>query len=423
MRSSGKVGVTHKGAAGESLGCASVPREPASRAPLDGYRILDLARYQTGAGGVGLLADLGADVIKIEHPLSPDPARTSSRGMQMLESCNRNKRAMTLDLKTNEGRRVLYRLVEDADVVAENFRPGVAARLGIEHELLRTYNPGIILASFNGYGSRGPDAEVGAFDMLGHARSGLMDILSDKSAPTPFRYVGSIAIADQAGAIMFAFSILAALVARAVDGVGQHVETSHLSALMALQSYPIHHFFLTQGQILRPPKRALQPPMANIYEGSDARWLAVTSLREEVWPDFCRALDAPDLVDDARFVDRQRRAENNETLIGLLDGIFRTRTRDEWVERLKALRFNVAPVQTYGDLLDDPQIEANRYVQEIDHPRYGRTMSLTPPVSFSKTQPRYRNSVPDVGEHTDEILRQHGFSPEEIGALRSAGIV
>ena len=221
-----------------------------SRMPLEGYRILDLTHWLVGGGATVLLADMGADVIKIESPSAPEPARnapTSSRERELglnhnLEITSRNKRSVTLNLKSDEGKQIFYKLVESADVVTENFRPGVVERLGIDHATLVKYNSSIILASVNGFGSQGPDALLGSFDVIGSACSGLLHLLSP---PEAMRYVGPVAMADETGALVFCISILSALAARGIDGQGQHVETSQLAALLQLQTLPIHSYLFS----------------------------------------------------------------------------------------------------------------------------------------------------------------------------------
>lgn len=374
------------------------------RMPLEGYRILDLSTYLTGAGGVAMLGDLGAEVIKIESRQRPDPSRASAHQSQMFEFCNRNKRALTLDLKSEAGKRVFYRLVETADVVAENFRVGVAGRLGIDHPTLSRHNPLVILASFNGFGSKGPDAQIGSFDMLGHARSGLMDITSEHQPPTPIRYVGPIALSDQTGALTFAFGILAALAARAVDRRGQHVEVSHLSAMLTLQNYPLHNWLASHGTgpLPRPPDRRLESPLSNWYQAGDGKWVAISSVGDAYWPKFCQSLELPDLIEDERYRDAERRAANIEPLIALLDERFKTRPRAEWMARLQACDVNFSPVQEYPDLLVDPQVIANDNLPEIEHPTHGRMQVIRPPVTFSNaTEVPTRGAGAGTGHRRD----------------------
>jgi crotonobetainyl-CoA:carnitine CoA-transferase CaiB-like acyl-CoA transferase len=394
--------------------------------PLEGYRILDLSIWLTGAGATGQLADLGADVIKIESPTRPDPARNAPSPV-LLELCNRNKRAITLNLKSSEGRRIFYRMVESADVVAQNLRPGVAARLGVEHATLLKHNPGIILASFSGFGSKGPEAEGGAFDMIGQARSGLMDVLSDHRPPSDVRYIGPIGLADQNGAMTFAFGILAALASRAIDGVGQHVEVSHLSALMTLQTLPLHTYLMEGGELPRPPDRTKEKePLGNIYEAGDGRWIAISVAladADKYWPDFCDAVERSDLKTDPRYSKGPARSKNSESLIAILDRQFATRTSDEWMQRLRARHLIVSKVQDYRDLITDPQVEANAYLQTVEHPTLGQKRVLSPPVAFSATKPSYRSAAPSLGQHTDEILQEHGFSPQEVERFRADGVV
>ncbi len=396
--------------------------------PLEGIRILDLTIWQVGAAATGILADLGADVIKIEDPVNGDPSRKLSFAKEppgvvsLMEATSRNKRAMTLDLKSDEGRQVFYRMVRDADVVAENFRTGVAERLGLGHETLSKHNPRIILASASGMGRKGPDAQIGLFDIMGHARSGFMNLLADREAP--MRYVGAHGLADQTGGIFFALGILAALTARNQHGIGQRVEVSQLAALMSLQSLPIQHYLLT-GEIMDfPARHKTRNVLFNIYKGKDGKWLCLACPQSDrYWPDVCAVLDIPHLQKDPRFVEMKVRDAHSAELIPLLDAAFATRTRDEWVALFKAREVNCSPVQDYGDLRRDPQVIENGYLIEVEHPVVGRLTEVNVPIVMSKTPARFRNIAPQHGEHTELVLQEHGYSWEEIERLRDKGVI
>jgi crotonobetainyl-CoA:carnitine CoA-transferase CaiB-like acyl-CoA transferase len=405
-----------------------------SRMPLEGYRILDLTHWLVGGGATVLLADMGADVIKIESPSAPEPARNapvSSRERELglnhnLEITSRNKRSVTLNLKSDEGKQIFYKLVESADVVTENFRPGVMERLGIDHATLAKYNSSIILASVNGFGSQGPDALLGSFDVIGSARSGLLHLLSP---PDAMRYVGPVALADEAGALVFCISILSALAARGIDGQGQHVETSQLAALLQLQTLPIHSYlfsgdYFRDGEVWPGERDRAGMPLFNIFLAGDGEWLALGIYDGEYfWPALCKMLDIEHLETDSRFVDDGARRENAEELISILDDRFATRPRAEWVRLLKEKEMLFAPVQKNSELLDDPQVAANGYFQEVDHPSAGKVTELAPPVKFSRTKPVFRYSAPAHGQHTDEVLTECGYSKAELEAFRFSGVI
>jgi crotonobetainyl-CoA:carnitine CoA-transferase CaiB-like acyl-CoA transferase len=393
-----------------------------TRMPLEGYRILDLSVWLAGPGGTALLADMGADVIKIEDPergdpfraVAPAPGQKIQSGVEIL---NRNKRGMTLNLKSEEGLQIFYRMLETADVVAENYRPGVAERLGVDYETLVRHNPRIILASFNGMGSNGPDAGLASYDLIGHARSGLMDLLYHRRPqPAIYRHV----LVDISSAIMFGFTILAALAGRAIDGSGQRVEMSQLSTCMMLQYGPIHTFLLN-NQLPRLPGRK-QPgnPLINAFKGKDGKWLVLSCVQpDRYWSAICEVLGLQHLEKDPRFATMAERDQHAGELVDILDPVFATRSRDEWVSLLKARDVVCSAVQDYRDLVRDPQVIANEYIQEVEHPTAGRIREMAAPIKFSRTKPRFRNTAPEFGQHTEEILLEHGFSWEDIGRFRA----
>jgi crotonobetainyl-CoA:carnitine CoA-transferase CaiB-like acyl-CoA transferase len=387
--------------------------------PLDGIRVLDLSTWQTGAGGTALLADLGADVVKIEAPGAGDPGRgihvvpgeEASGENLFVEVMNRNKRGLALDLKHPDGRALFLTLVEHADVVAENFRVGTMERLGIGYATLRERNPRIVLASVNGFGPAGPDADVGVFDIMGHSRSGLMYLLS--GVPEP-RYIGAYGVADHVGAVFFAYAALAGLVARGVHGFGQHVSASQLGGLMTVQTLPINRYLATGGQ---PWTDAPYEPSAlfNFYAAADGAYLCLGCTPEgRYWDAVCDVLERPDLPADPRFADQPARTAHAGELIAAVAETIRTRPRDAWLERLRARAIPVTPVQQYSDLAEDPQVLENGY---IEHGQVGV------PIGFSETPARRRRGAPGVGEHTDEVLAEWGLAAEEIRRLHAAGAI
>ena len=401
----------------------------AYRMALAGVRILDLTTWVHGGSGVALVADLGADVIKIEDPVNGDPIRTRmpgapqevARGVNtMLEMANRNKRSMTLNLKDPKGLKILYRLTQAADVVAENFRPGVAARLGITHPILAKYNPSIVLASANGLGSQGPDAQVGLFDILGHARSGLMDLLSDHNQPEPIRYIGGHTIADQAGAIVFGFGILAGLTSRSVQGSGQHIEVSQLSALMCLQAWPINKSLVTGEAPREPARNKVGNPLTNIYRCSDGKWIALACGQlSRFWHDFCDVTGLEELELSPKYATAASIQEHCSEIIEVIDRTFATKPRSEWLPLLKGRGLFVTPVQDYLDLPNDPQVIENGYLVSVDHQVAGRLTEVASPVKFGKAKRRIPASAPEFGQHTEEILLDFGYSWKDIEQFRS----
>ena len=397
---------------------------------LEGIRIIDLTTWQQGSGGPGLLADLGAEVIKVERPIVGDPARgvtmsplEADRPVRSLfEAANRGKRGITLDFKSDEGREVLYALIETADVVAMNFRSGVAARLGVDYATLSTRKPDIIVASTNGLGPDGPEANRGLFDIMGQARSGLMKLLSDPDQPT--RYVGPWGLSDQTAAVMFATSILTALVARSLHGVGQEVSVSQLGSSIAWQTLPLHAYLFTGEQPSPRPRKESRTPLFNLYRGSDDLWFCLSCTPPDAyWTRLCSALEREDLATDPRFADNPTRTENAAALVSELDAIFATRPRHEWMERLETHEVIANAVQEYADLLNDPQVRANRYIDEVEHPSMGRMSVVGCPIKLSETPSRGPAIAPEFGQHTEEVLTELGLEWSEISELREKGLI
>lgn len=398
-----------------------------SPAPLEGVVIVDVSGWLTGAGGTGLLADLGADVIKVELPGVGDASRgmplsekEGERGVLILhELANRNKRSIAIDLKQPAGREIFLKLVKRADVVTENFRPGVMNRLGLGYSDLATVNPSVILVSVSGFGSRGPEADAWVVDSIGHSRSGLLRLLSDPDGSP--RYIGPHAIADQTGAIFFALAILCGLTTRALHGIGQHIELSQLSALMTLQTNPIHTFLATGEQPWKERKSYSQPRSLNrIYECGDGALLYLAAHRK--WRELCTALNHQELAELFEYPPRPGNGDDS-SLTATLVTIFRTGAASEWLARLGSQGVPACLVQDYEDLIRDPQVIENGYIEEVDHPSAGRLRQLAPPLSFSRTKPKYRWAAPTLGQHTDEILRQIDFGSEDISRLRHERII
>ncbi len=395
--------------------------------PLQGLKILDLSTWLTGAGGTALLADLGAEVIKVEHPSVGDATRAMTftpeehkRGVLALyELANRNKRGIAIDVKHPMGRAVLLRLAEGVDVVTENFRAGAMDRYGLGYDVLAARNPSVILVSANGFGPRGPDAANAVVDIMGHARSGMMRLLSDPTGPV--RYIGAHAIADQTGAIFFAMAIMAGVIARSLHGHGQHIFTSQLGGLMTLQTVPIHVFLATGQSPWKELVGAQKPGRSGPYECADGRHICIWTPRQ--WSELCTVLKRIDLIDDPRFATPELRSEHDGDLFKELASAFKMHPFDTWQELFRIQGLPFSPVNDYEDLLADPQVWANGFIEEVDHPTAGVLRQLTPPFEFSVTKPRYRSAAPWLGQHTDEVLSECGYGAEEIAALRQASAI
>ncbi|HSD09429.1 MAG TPA: CoA transferase [Candidatus Binatia bacterium] len=400
--------------------------------PLEGIRVLDWTIWQQGPVCSAILGDLGADVIKIEERVGGDPGRGMLRlaGLEMSDrpnfyfmANNRNKRGITLDLKKPEAREIIYRLAKTSDVFVQNFRKGVAERLGIGYADLKKHNPRIVYANANGYGPRGAESASPSFDYLGQARSGIMLAAGEPDMP-PCAIAGGIA--DQMGAILLAFGVVTALHARERFGVGQEVNASLLSSMMLLQGLNLSARLILGNQMPRASRSWTFNPLWNHYRCADDRWIALGMLQaDRYWKDFCRALGADDLADDPRFQDTASRLANAGDAIAGLAVVFEKKPLAEWIEILrKAGDFIFSPVQSVNELPDDPQVKANDYVVDFDHPAFGTIQMIGMPFQLSATPGRIRSAAPEFGQHTEEILTQDlGLSWDEVAALKQKEVV
>jgi crotonobetainyl-CoA:carnitine CoA-transferase CaiB-like acyl-CoA transferase len=393
--------------------------------PLSGVRVIDWTVWQQGPVAGAMLGDLGADVIKIEEPIHGDGGRslTAFSGMptsSYFETNNRNKRSVTIDIKQPAGLAIVHDLVARADVFIHNFRPTVPEKLGLDYDSLRAVNPRLVYGEASAFGSSGPDRAGRGHDLLGMARSGIMMAAHDGP-----RYLTG-GIGDQMGASMLAYGVVAALLARERFGVGQKVESSLFGGMIWLQGFQVA-MELAQGSSGKDRGRQAQiNPLYNWYRCSDGCWLALaTPQSDRHWPELVDVLERPDLGTDERFIDHQRRTENAEACVAILDEIFRTRPRDEWFRRFAA-RGSVpfGPVHDLSDVVQDRQATANSYVTSYHDPVHGDVRVLGFPIVLSATAPSIRRRAPELGEHTEEILTEVlGLDWGTIGRLRAEKVI
>jgi crotonobetainyl-CoA:carnitine CoA-transferase CaiB-like acyl-CoA transferase len=391
---------------------------------LNGIRILDLTLWQQGPYASAMLADLGADVVKIEAPGSPDPGRAflfnRDLGLSVyFHAHNRGKRSLVLDLKNPQGQAAFLRLVERSDVFLNNLRLGALKRLGLSYKALRAVNPRIIYVHACAWGSQGPDADLGSLDILAQARGG---IISNNGEPDGPPLPVPVAIADQVGAMLTAYGIMTALLHRERSGEGQEVEVSLLAGQLALQCFNISSYLLFRRLPRRRP-RGRFTPLWNTYRGSDGKYFALAMVEERWWPGTCRALGQPELEHDPRFDPAINRYRNSQQLVDHMDAIFAQRPAREWVERFQAEGLMAGLVQDYEDLVCDPQVAANAYVEDVDWPGHQALRIPGSGVRFSRTPARIRGMAPALGAHSREVLLEYGFSREEIDRLEAEGVV
>lgn len=399
--------------------------------PLDGIRILEWGIFHAGPGANAILADLGADVVKIEQPGMGDPIRmithfgtadvTLGGRSLFYEGANRHKKNITINMKTDKGREIVHRLVAISDVFMTNIRRKSVEAMGMTYPLLRQINPRLVYAAVSGYGPRGPESQQGAFDFHGQARSGMMYCMGEPDMPPLVLHFG---VVDQATAIMVSHAILTALLARERTGQGQEVDVSILGSAMFLQYFNVMNGLL-KGQAVPRHQRGFTDPLRNYYQCKDGRWVClVVGYQPGSLEAFCDAIGRPEMAQDPRFATREKMVDNCVDLIALLDGVFATRTQAEWHNSLVEHGVFGTKVNTPMDLKEDEQVLANDYLVEFDHPVFGPCLIPGYPAHFSETPADTRGAAPEQGEHTDEILRElAGYSEDEIRLFREERVV
>ncbi|MFH1112348.1 MAG: CoA transferase [Pseudomonadota bacterium] len=396
--------------------------------PLEGVRVVELSMFQQGPVAGMRLGDLGADVIKIE-PASGDPARGFMRiigamvGLEgrnyYFEHCNRNKRSIVLNMKTEKGLEAFLRLIDSADVFLNNLSIDAPMRMGIGPDDLLQRNPRLIYAQASGWGRKGPNALDHSFDYVGIGRSGLMMSCGEKGAPPTQILPG---IGDEMAALICAWGITAALYAREKTGRGQVVDTSSMGSIIAALGLVMAAPALLGKEFPREVRAEAGNPIYNHYRCRDDKWIAMAHVQSErYWPKVCEALELPGLVQDPRFAGIESRSENARELVAILDERFAAKTRDEWIEIFARYHCICTPIQTPMEVAEDPQALANNYVSYMDHPVYGKTKIVGFPWDFSDTPASCRREAPGLGQHTREVLLEIGYSLGEVEELESNG--
>lgn len=396
------------------------------RLPLSGYRILDLTVMTAGPVGTMMLGDIGADVIKIEELREGELSRHlgtiyAGEESSIFLSQNRNKRSIRLDLKQPGARDVFLRMAATADVITENFRPGTMERLGIGYAAVKKVNPRIVFASISAFGQTGPYAHLPANDPIIQALSGLMAMTGDAGGD-PVR-IGNPA-PDFGAATLLAFAVCAALLHRERTGEGQQLDLSLLGGA-------IFSLIPRDGETLRtgkaPPRLGSAHPTVVPYRNyrcADGELFFLSCFTEKFWSSLCAALERPDLKSDARSASNVARCRNRAFVDGELQAIFSTRSSAHWLALLARFNVPATRVQDLNHALrHDPQVAHNKTLIEVDHPSAGKVEMLALPVNFHGTPARYARPAPRLGEHSIEILRQFGFSQDEIERLISSRIV
>lgn len=390
--------------------------------PLDGIRILDLSAVISGPLATMILADQGADVLKVEPPGRGDFVRAGGnrRGgfpANFLNN-NRNKRSITVDLKSAEGVAVIKRLASTCDAMVQNFRPGVVERLGIGEADIRAVKPDIVYVSISGFGESGPLSHKPVYDPIVQALSGLATVQagSDEERPRLIRTI----LPDKVTAITASQAITAALLSRERTGQGDHVRLSMLDSVIAfLWSSDMGGQTFVGGEL--PPQRAASF-IDLIYETADG-YMSVAVMTDAQWQALCRAVERPEWLEDPRFLTTALRDENINERLRLTQEALRTRTTAQWMERLEKEGVPCVPVLTRSQMIEHPQVLANGTVIELAHPQAGPLRQARPAARFAGTPIEMRRGAPALGEQTDEILQEAGFDAAEIAALRDGSVV
>ena len=394
---------------------------------LQGIRVLDLSRMLAGPYGSMLLADLGADVIKIEEPGGGDPMRVMGppflgpgRESAYFLSINRNKKSVALDLERPEGQAVLHDLCRVADVVWENFRPGIMARLGCAPETLRGINPRLIVCSISAFGQDGPYREWPAFDLALQAMGGGMS-LTGEAGRAPARM--GLPMGDLAGGMFGALAVASALFRREQTGEGAHFDLSLLDGQVSLLTY-IAQYFWADGRVpgrVGSGHASVVPYQA--FPTADGH-VVIAVFAEKFWAGFCRAIERPDLATDPRFDSNPKRVEHRAELVPILEAVFPARTSAEWLARLQREGVPAAPINTVDQVVADPQVLLRRMVVDMEHPTLGTVRTLGTPIKAAGMPPFHPLPPSALGEHTESVLRDLlGYPPERIEVLRREHVI
>lgn len=397
--------------------------------PLDGVKVLEYGVFHAGPGGGAILGDLGAEVIKIEAGIG-DPERywTNVAGLDMSmsngeslmhEVSNRNKKGIYLDISKQGGLEVLHKLVKDTDVFLTNLRKSTKKKLGIDYPTLSKVNPKVIHANVSGYGPEGPMSDLGAFDPLGQARSGMMFVTGN--AEPKLMHLGLL---DQATAIAISHAILTALVVKERKGIGQEVHVSLYSTALWLQ-HP--NLMLSNALSINPcvtSARTEHSPLRNAFCCKDGKWILGTHHPEEkYWSVFCNATGQEKILSDPMFTDKDGKPLNFSKLIEIFDAVFVLKTRDEWMEIFQKSKLMFSSVLQIHEVEKDEQAIVNNYVEPFDYSGIGKINIPGYPIHFSECAAGTKHKAPSIGEHTDMILKELGYSNEDIQKLRREEII
>jgi len=391
--------------------------------PLEGLKVLDLSHALAGPYCSTMLADYGAEVIKIEPPGKGDIARAWGTPLPGGETdyfigLHRNKKGIVLDLKNPQGKETFLRMVERSDVVLENFRPGTLERLGLDYETARQRNPGIIYCSISGFGQDGPYRDRPALDLIVQAESGMISATGEAGGSG---VRAGVSIADLTAGMNAAFGIMVALRAKQETGIGQSVDISMLEGQLSLLGVMIGQYFTT-GEIPVPMGTAYKALLPYQTFHTQTRDLALAVGSDKLWRDFCPVIGCPELTDDPLFRTNSDRNQNRELLVEKLQAVFMTRSFEEWESLLVEAGIPIGAINNISQVVEHPQVAARGAIVDMEHPRAGNVRVVGVPIRFSNTPGSVRTPSPSLGEHTESVLSEFlGMSPQEITQLRTSG--
>ncbi len=401
--------------------------------PLEGIKVVEMALAVLSPHTGAHLSDMGAEVIKVEHPAGGDPARgmqairqvtaAAKPGMLnfMFEQDNRGKKSITADLNHPEGRDIVYKLVKNADIFLTNYQLEVLKKLGIDYDTLSKINPKLIYALATGWGLKGPDKDNPAFDFVAFARSGVMATMGDPEGIPPSCLPG---FGDHITAMTLAYGVMLALYHRERTGQGQLVATSLLAGVTEAASLNLQSCLTTGQDMPNVSRKSANNPLWNFYRTKDSRWVQLAMLQtDRHWHDFCEAMEIQNLENDPKFKDHNQRLANNLALIKILDDVFAKRNYAEWESRFKGKNIIRGLVTRFIEQTKDPQLIENGQIVEYDHPTQGKIKLIGPPVYFSKTPGQIRGAAPQLGQNTEEILLDLGYSWEDIANLKDKKVI
>ncbi|MEO0398863.1 MAG: CoA transferase [Pseudomonadota bacterium] len=392
--------------------------------PLAGVKVLELAHVMAGPTCGRTLADMGADVIKLERLDGEDCRRMAppwqgeeAAGFLML---NRNKRGIAVNLKEERGKQIVRDLIKTTDITIENFRKGALDRLGLGYEDLKKINPGLIFCEISGYGRTGPYSDKGGYDVVAQAMGGVMSVTGEAEGRPPVK--AGVPVADIGAGLYAVMGILAAYINRQNTGLGQRVDTSLLEAAASFMTWPAASY-LADGSIAKPMGTA--HPLDAPYQGFEASdgWFMVGAANQANWLRLVKAIDAPHLTDDPRFTENPQRVANLDVLVETLSAIFIKKPKAHWIEALEGANVPTGPIYNVKEMLEDEQIKARGMVRSVRHGALGEVKTLGLPIRFSETPSEFDRGAPILGEHSRSVLADLGYADADIEALVSDGVV